>query len=598
MKKSKLFLGILIVALTICVFVPKTDVYAAGLSLVELQGKFPHEKYWNHIGSKTNNPDGWTNKPCTHHKSCSYYGTCGCNSFSNAIQCMGFAYKLGYDAFGSSPREWTTYTGSKAKSYFNNSLKPGDVVRYNGHSIFITGVEGSTITYGHANVHKDCVINWNATKTKSYILGKGLTNVKVAPGKLNTSPKITFSYDANGGIGTVDSHSVLFENELTIAQNKFERVGYSFVGYSLFRKADASYYCLNDKKWQSEESIKDNNYEVRVYQPGETYTISKSWTSSPSTQNEFVFKALWKENTYVVNYKSLDDANKNVNLDVTLNGHLDIIDDHEFSKEGYGLQGWSVNRSSDQTYYVEDKGWLTQDEINKKGYAKKIFYSDESFKFDADLWLSNDIKNQTASFEFVGIWIDKQNYLPFKDVSKYKWYYSTIKKAYDNQLMKGTGEKTFSPEDNITRGMVVTVLHRMANQPKVTYSSLFEDVRESSYYSKAVIWAKEQDIVSGYKGTTMFGPDDFITRQDVAVILANYARMRGADVTSTYDLSSFADDELISNYAKDAMKWAVSAGILSGSVNKDTGEIYLNPKNNASRAECAKMLLAVKEKIK
>ena len=82
--------------------------------------KFPNGKYWNHSGSFVNNPDGWTDTPCTHHGNClakGYQGQCGCNSFSNAIQCMGFSEKLGYDVFGSAPRTWSSHTNlSKSKS--------------------------------------------------------------------------------------------------------------------------------------------------------------------------------------------------------------------------------------------------------------------------------------------------------------------------------------------------------------------------------------------------------------------------------------------------------------------------------------------------
>ena len=158
---------------------------AAGLSLAELQAKFPHGKYWNHAGSSTNNPDGYTSTPCNHHGNCSkggtdYSGSCGCNSFSSSIQCMGFANKLAYDAFGSSYKSWSKTTLS--------NLKPGDVIRYknNGHSIFVTAVNGDTITYGDCNSDGHCKIMWNKTISKATV-SASLTGVYSAPASFKTN---------------------------------------------------------------------------------------------------------------------------------------------------------------------------------------------------------------------------------------------------------------------------------------------------------------------------------------------------------------------------------------------------------------------------
>lgn len=168
------------------------------LSLAALQAKFPDGKYWNHVGG-SNNPDGWTNTPCTHHGNCGYYpNNCTCNSFDNAIQCMGFAMKVSYDAFGSSSRGW-------AQRYTLDGLKPGDVVRYATHSIFVTAVFGDSITYGDANSsNASCIIRWNKTTTKAAILSKGLQYVSIAPRTLMPSAggsgAITKSGLVDGGI--------------------------------------------------------------------------------------------------------------------------------------------------------------------------------------------------------------------------------------------------------------------------------------------------------------------------------------------------------------------------------------------------------------
>jgi len=157
------------------------------VTLADLQAKFPHGKYWNHTVGGKNNPDGYTSTPCKHHTGkvpcshnackgdggCCYYGQCGCNSYGSAIQCSGFAFKLGFDAFGKNPKTWT-------KVYNLNNLKAGDIIRYGNHSIFVTAVNGNTITFGDCNYEGTCKIRWNQTISKSTVSAK-LSHVYSAP---------------------------------------------------------------------------------------------------------------------------------------------------------------------------------------------------------------------------------------------------------------------------------------------------------------------------------------------------------------------------------------------------------------------------------
>lgn len=145
-----------------------------------LKAKFPEGKYWNHAGSASNNPDGYTNTPCTHHGNCSkndtdYSGWCGCNSFGQAIQCFGFVNKLTFDYYGSICTGWR-----QTRSL--DQLKAGDAIRYknNGHSIWVTAVNGDTITYADCNSDRQCKIMWGKTISKSEVAAT-LTNVYVAP---------------------------------------------------------------------------------------------------------------------------------------------------------------------------------------------------------------------------------------------------------------------------------------------------------------------------------------------------------------------------------------------------------------------------------
>ncbi len=176
-----------------------------GLSLAQLREKYPHGAYWNHSGT-TNKPGSYTWNPCTHHGGCAYSGSCGCNSYDGmAIQCMGFAYQLASLAYDCDPRgEWSANYNTSAL----NKLKAGDIVRYknNGHSIFIIGVSGDTVTYADCNSDLHCKIKWDQTTTKASLKAT-FTYVKAAPYALEQpAPEtsvLTLQYHAGGG--TIDA---------------------------------------------------------------------------------------------------------------------------------------------------------------------------------------------------------------------------------------------------------------------------------------------------------------------------------------------------------------------------------------------------------
>ena len=185
---KRIFSAVLIVCLCFTWFsdVSVSTVSASsGLSLSQLRAKFPGGKYWN-----GGNANSYTSSPCNHHGSCSYSGSCGCNSFLGlSIQCMGYAEKLGYDATGYNPRNnangWYTYTSASAL----DSLKPGDIVRYknNSHSIYVTAVNGDTVTYTDCNSDGHCIIRWDVTISKS-MLRSTFTNVRSAPSAVQPGP--------------------------------------------------------------------------------------------------------------------------------------------------------------------------------------------------------------------------------------------------------------------------------------------------------------------------------------------------------------------------------------------------------------------------
>lgn len=179
----------------------------------------------------------------------------------------------------------------------------------------------------------------------------------------------------------------------------------------------------------------------------------------------------------------------------------------------------------------------------------------------------------------------------FNDVADKDWFADAVKYVADKGMMNGTSKTTFGPNDSTTRGMIVTVLYRLENEPSAAAAS-FTDVVSGQYYTDAVAWANANGIVTGY-GNGKFGPNDVVTREQLAAILYRYAQYKKYDVSVGEDTNilSYADAQSVSAYAIPAMQWAGGAGIVNGSNGK------LNPQNNATRAEVATMLMRYCEKV-
>lgn len=176
--------------------------------------------------------------------------------------------------------------------------------------------------------------------------------------------------------------------------------------------------------------------------------------------------------------------------------------------------------------------------------------------------------------------------LPFTDVAKGAWYYDAVKFMYENGLMAGTGEDTFSPNMTTTRGMIVTILWRLEEKPQSAAAATFADVKPGSYYYDSVRWAAEQGIVKG-KSAASFAPDDPITRQELAAILYRYAQLGGrGGIQNGTEILRFPDTGEVADWAKEAMTWTVDQEIISG-----RGNGLLAPKANSTRAEAASMLM-------
>lgn len=233
-----------------------------------------------------------------------------------------------------------------------------------------------------------------------------------------------------------------------------------------------------------------------------------------------------------------------------------------------------------------------------KGYKlDKLTVTDGSGKTVSTVKKSDTVYTFTmpASAVKVGVSYVKATETPsktkFNDVSANDWFASAVDYVTGKGMMNGTADNTFSPKAHTTRGMVVTVLYRLENQPSTSAAS-FTDVTSGAYYANAVAWANANGIVSGY-GSGKFGPNDKVTREQLAAILYRYAQYKKYDVSGAKSLDGYTDAQSVSSYAVPALQWANAAGVVTGKSGSK-----LDPKGNATRAEVAAMLMRFCENVK
>lgn len=168
------------------------------------------------------------------------------------------------------------------------------------------------------------------------------------------------------------------------------------------------------------------------------------------------------------------------------------------------------------------------------------------------------------------------------------WAHAGIDYCVENGLMNGIGGGRFDPTGQCSRAMIVSILYRLEGRPNVSYEPVFTDVPDGTWYTDGVLWAEANGIANGF-GNGKFGPNDLITREQLSTILMRYARHCGVSTQTRADLSTFPDGGKVSPWAKAAAQWAVAEGMLSG--KGIAGSVYLQPQGNATRAECAVILM-------
>ena len=273
------------------------------------------------------------------------------------------------------------------------------------------------------------------------------------------------------------------------------------------------------------------------------------------------------------------------------NGEVTVSDDWAYEDDKITL-----TITPDDGYEV-DKIEIVDDEGDKID-AKKVDDEDNKYTFrmaNCDVTVTVTFKEEGKTTEDTDKEEDKDEEntetteLNFTDVKESDWFFKGVEYVVDKGIMSGISENEFAPSGKLTRAMLVQMLYNMESRPACDAENAFMDVPVGQWYTDAVIWANDAKIVSGM-GEGLFAPNMEITREQMVVMLYNYAKYKGYDVTASADLSAFADTASVSTWAQPAMQWAVAEGYISG-----MGDNQLAPQGTATRAEIASVIMRFME---
>lgn len=216
----------------------------------------------------------------------------------------------------------------------------------------------------------------------------------------------------------------------------------------------------------------------------------------------------------------------------------------------------------------------------------------------ANVWVDGQRQGPITSYTFKNVTskhtltANFQWAAPFSDVKQEDWFYRNVEFVHLKDLMEGTSNHTFGPNDIMTRGMFVTVLYRLAGAPNVVGEEVpFRDIPSNAYYADAVKWASTEGIVSGITAD-IFAPNQPVTRQEMTAIMKRYAAAMKYSLPVNLQAVTFADDALIASWAKEAVRAMQQAGVITGKNNN-----LFDPQGKATRAEAAAVLHHYVEKV-
>lgn len=372
----------------------------------------------------------------------------------------------------------------------------------------------------------------------------------------------------NGSSVTFSGNSYSFQiTEDTVITAEFSDSLYVETYYSSWNGTVVTY----DRYWDKETEF---DYGDTVYveiTPKDGYTIDKiSITDSVTGKSVSYNESSTEKNVY---YFTMPEHPVLVKVEFK-EGYSITVADTKYGK----IKVSEKNADEDDriTITVEpDYGYqLTWLSIKAKD-GTKVSYSEGYTKNTYYFYMPDQDVTISATFS--------RGTLPFTDVKRTDWFYDAVSFTYNMGIMDGVETNKFSPSTTITRGMVVTMLWRMAGEPYAS-GTYFDDVSYGRYYTTAVAWSARNNIIEG-SGANTFGVNDPITREQLAVILYRYAKYMNYS-TTTSSLYGYDDANKVSSWAKDAMGWAVRNGVIGGVTNTT-----LCPNNTATRAEVAQMFM-------
>lgn len=278
-----------------------------------------------------------------------------------------------------------------------------------------------------------------------------------------------------------------------------------------------------------------------------------------------------------------------VSVDDSKNGDVSISDSR--ADEGDTI---TITTKPDNGYVV-DKVVVEDEDGDKLDVTEK---SDNKYTFEmpnGDVTVTVTFKEDTSSDEEEEETKDEETTdetaLGFLDVSRNDWFYSAVEYVVNHDVMSGVSDSSFAPNATLTRGMLVQILYNLEDRPDNNGINIFTDVTTDAWYTDAVIWANNENIVSGM-GEGIFAPNAEITREQMALMLYNYAQCKGYDVSASAELSAFTDGADVSSWASHAVQWAVAEGLMSG-----MGNGTLAPQGTATRAEVSSIMMRFMENI-
>ena len=331
----------------------------------------------------------------------------------------------------------------------------------------------------------------------------------------------------------------------------------------------------------------------------EAATDKTSFEFTPNTKGTYTVTATYVQDdvTYTatceVTAKSSSSGSHSYDGYITIinpkNGEVSVSDD------------WANEDEKITLTITPDKGYVVDkieivDAEGDKIDAKKAEDKDDKYTFrmaNCDVTVTVTFKEEGKTTEDTDKEEDKDDEetteLNFTDVKESDWFYKGVAYVVDKGVMSGVSENQFDPSGKLTRAMLVQMLYNMESRPACDAENAFIDVPVGQWYTDAVIWANDEKIVSGM-GDGLFAPNMEITREQMVVMLYNYAKYKGYDVTASADLSKFADNASVSTWAQPAMQWAVAEGYISG-----MGDNQLAPHGTATRAEIASVIMRFME---